>query len=100
MTVYVDDMYKRQMGRLAIGRSRTMKCSHMIASTDAELHAMAEALGLRRAWFQGDHYDISMAKRKQAITLGAHPVTMRELVTLLRYKSEHGKFPETKGSKK
>lgn len=100
MVVYVDDMYKSKMGRLKIGQARTMKCSHMIASTDEELHRMAEAIGLRRAWFQGDHYDVGIAKRKQAIALGAIPVTMKELVRLLRYKTEHGHFPEEKENTK
>lgn len=96
MVVYVDDMYKYTRGRLYVGRSRTLKCSHMIADTDAELHAMAEALGLRRAWFQGDHYDVSLAKRKEAIALGAKPVTMRELVRLLRDRVETGNSPKQK----
>jgi Protein of unknown function (DUF4031) len=58
---------------------------HMQADTLAELHAMADRLGLKRAWFQSkagkpwhDHYDLTRLKRDQAIRLGAIPVTWRE----------------------
>lgn len=72
--VYVDDMYKYPMGQF--GR---MKMSHMIADTDAELHAMAAKIGVARRWYQGDHYDISMSKRTEAVALGAKEITLREL---------------------
>lgn len=74
MTVYVDDMYLRPMGRY-----RRMKMSHMVADTEAELHAMASRIGIAPKWFQGDHYDICMTKRVAAIAAGAVPITMREL---------------------
>lgn len=48
--------------------------SHMFADTEDELHAMAEKVGLRRAWFQSHrtpHYDLCQQKRKMAIDLGA-----------------------------
>lgn len=66
MTVYVDDMYK-----YPIGQFRRMKMSHMVADTFPELHAMADAIGLSRGWFQGDHYDVSMTMRKEAVKAGA-----------------------------
>lgn len=50
MTVYVDDMYRTEMGRY--GR---MKMSHMIADTEAELHAMAARIGLARRWAPAGH---------------------------------------------
>ena len=74
MTVYVDDMYKYPMGQF--GR---MKMSHMIADTDEELHAMADRIGLARKWYQGDHYDVSLALRGKAIAAGAVAITLREL---------------------
>jgi len=67
-------MYLNPMGRF--GR---MKMSHLIANTEGELHAMARQIGIARRWYQGDHYDISISKRQQAILLGAVPVTMFEL---------------------
>lgn len=77
MSVYVDDMHKYSMGQL--GR---MKMSHMIADTDDELHAMARRLGLRRDWFQGDHYDIAISKRALAVQYGAVEVTLKQLACM------------------
>ncbi|MFN8075396.1 MAG: DUF4031 domain-containing protein [Kineosporiaceae bacterium] len=48
-----------------------------------ELHAFAGLLGVPREAFQGDHYDITAARREQAIALGAQAVTGRELITRL-----------------
>jgi hypothetical protein len=79
MSVFVDDGFAAgDWGRWSGG-------GHMQADTPHELHAMAERLGLRRAWFQSkpgrpwhDHYDLTQSKRQQAIQLGAIPVTWRE----------------------
>ena len=49
-----------------------------------ELHVLAEALGIPRRGFQGDHYDLPEEMRDAAIALGAQPVTGRELITRLR----------------
>jgi hypothetical protein len=88
MTVYVDDMYRHPMGRF-----RSMKMSHMIADSEDELHAMADRLGLKRAWFQGDHYDVSLGVRKRAIALGAIPVTLRQLGFMVMHRRRHGSLP-------
>lgn len=70
MAIFVDDM------RAPFGR---MIMCHMQADTPAELHAMADAIGVQRKWYQGNHYDISLAKRVLAVQLGAVEVTQREL---------------------
>lgn len=50
---------------------------HMTADSLDELHAMADALGLARRWFQRPpavrlpHYDVSLAFRARAVRLGA-----------------------------
>lgn len=74
MTVYVDDM------RAAYGR---MVMCHMIADTDDELHAMADAIGVARRWHQKpgtprSHYDIALSKRAIAVQLGAVEITWRQ----------------------
>lgn len=79
MTVYVDNA----RGRLQYGR-RVMVMCHMGADTPEELHAMAEAIGMKLKWFQGDHYDVSLTRRAHAVKLGAVEITVREMVTKIR----------------
>lgn len=68
MTVYVDDV-RHPFGRMVM--------CHMWADTDAELHAMAGAIGVARRWFQAPpkaswrHYDICLSKKALAIARGA-----------------------------
>lgn len=81
MTVYVDNF----------GPLVGAKGSHLLADSKDELHAFADELGLKRAWFQDPmesenpphpvsiaaemwHYDVSDAKRREAIRLGAKAV--------------------------
>lgn len=75
MPVYVDDARIRARGRV---------WSHLVADTAEELHAAAEALGLRREWAQDKgrtlHYDLPEPVRQRAIALGvAAPLSWREL---------------------
>jgi predicted kinase len=54
---------------------------HMATDGDfAELHAFAARLGLRRAWFQRDHYDLPPHGRAAAVALGAQEVSTGELL--------------------
>ncbi len=77
--VYVDKSIYR-LGRMIM--------CHMIADDLDELHAMAEKIGLRRAWFQDKpghpHYDVSKSKRTLAIQHGAVEVEPREIVRILK----------------
>lgn len=73
MTVYVDD---------AEIPFRGMKMCHMIADTEDELHKTAEEIGLKRSWYQGDHYDVSLSKKKEAVKAGAEEVSWRELINI------------------
>jgi len=82
MPVYVDN------ARNAFGR---MVMSHLIGDTEPELHAMAERIGLKRAWFQKattsaktPHYDLCQEKRLAAIREGAIEIDRRQTVALIR----------------
>jgi hypothetical protein len=82
MSVYVDD------GRYPYGR---MIMCHMLADTSAELHAMAERIGVARRWLQKggtpeEHYDVSLTMRASAVALGAVEVRQREIVNVIRAK--------------
>ena len=84
MTVYVDDMHLHPMGRF--GR---MKMCHMIADSTDELLAMADKIGVARRWIQkrgtsGEHFDIAMSKRAEAVKHGAVEITMRKLAQMCR----------------
>jgi hypothetical protein len=83
MTVYVDDA-----GIPATVGRHTSRWYHLTADTPAELHQFADALGLRRSWFQADpvgwHYDLTEGKRRQAVALGARPVGLAEMGGILR----------------
>ena len=62
---------------------------HMVSDLDMdELHAAARFIGCKREWFQGDHYDLTPRRRREAVENGAVEVTSREL--LLRMAGERG----------
>ena len=76
MSVYVDDM-RTQVGNMVL--------CHMVADTTEELLSMADWIGLERRWIQHEgtyreHFDVSLAKRKKAVKLGAKEVSVRDLV--------------------
>ena len=74
MTVYIDDA-----SIVSTAGPHTSRWSHLLADTRGELHDFADALGLRREWFQDAattwHYDLTEGKRGRAIQLGAEAVT-------------------------
>lgn len=74
MTVYVDDM-QADFGRL--------KLCHMIADSEEELHAMADRIGVARKWYQGDHYDVALSKKKLAIEAGAKAISWRDCALMM-----------------
>jgi hypothetical protein len=84
VTVYVDDMrMEAQVGNIKA------RWSHLFAGLYdpvEELHELAAAIGLRRAWFQGppkhpwpgQHYDVTDTLRRKAIKVGAVPVSWHD----------------------
>lgn len=95
MTVWVDSVR-----HYPHARTRRKHFCHMVCDGDiAELHAMADALGLKREWLHRHrtlpHYDLPPETRERAIELGARPITRKALVDLLvRARAEkHGAGP-------
>ncbi|MDM7992474.1 MAG: DUF4031 domain-containing protein [Candidatus Fermentibacter sp.] len=78
MAVYVDDIIVYPGAKPPFHRG---SC-HMTADTLDELHAAARAIGMRRSWFQdhklAPHYDLTPARRADAVRLGAVEETCRE----------------------
>ncbi|MEI7444502.1 MAG: DUF4031 domain-containing protein [Burkholderiales bacterium] len=85
MTVYVDD---------ARTPFRGWRMCHMLADTDEELQAMAEALGLQRRWQHGDHYDLNEEARERAVALGAVEIGRREAAAMRAHRRVHGHLGE------
>lgn len=94
MTVYVDNMAAPFKPKHAPGRTYIM--CHMMADTEAELHVMADKIGVARRWFQrkasGDHYDITKSKRSAAVRAGAVEITTREMAAFAWHMRTFG-FP-------
>ena len=92
MAVYVDDLVPAASyrGRGAVQARRVgarygHRWCHLFArpADRAELHAFAAALGMRREWWQGDHYDLVPPKRALALRRGALAVSRREAVKII-----------------
>ena len=66
-------------------RHRDRLWAHLVSDESlAELHEFAEAAGIPRRGFHGDHYDIPEGYYDQMVALGAVPTPSRELVRRLR----------------
>ncbi len=58
---------------------------HLVSdSSYEELHVFADAAGIPRRGFHGDHYDIPAEHRDRLVGLGALEVESRELIRRLR----------------
>lgn len=78
MAVYIDSA-RNKFGRMVM--------CHMVADTLDELHDMAKRIGMRREWFQplsSPHYDVSLSRRKVAVSHGAVEVGRKELIAIIR----------------
>jgi hypothetical protein len=69
------------------GLRHTRFC-HLLADTRAELHEMADQVGMPRRFFQDHawrwHYDLPEPLRARAVAAGAREVTMHDVGALLR----------------
>jgi predicted kinase len=84
MAIFVDELREYPGVELPF----SVWCHMTTDGSFAELHAFAARLGLRRAWFQRDHYDLPAHRRAAALALGAESVTTGEL--LLRMAGPRG----------
>lgn len=77
MTIFVDSP-KNWKGRRKV-------YSHMVTDGDLEeLHLFAYQIGVKRHWFDRDHYDLRYPDFENAIAAGAQEVTTRALILILR----------------
>ena len=90
MATYVDD---------ALTPYRRMLMCHMLADTEAELHEMADRIGIARRWYQGDHDGICQAKRALAVRFGAVEISRRQAVVVRRAIGEHTSRRNSAGPK-
>lgn len=83
--VFVDAL-RAQPSSVEIARNAGERWGHRwchLWSEDLEaLHAMAEAVGMRREWFQDragfPHYDLSPLGRERAVAAGAIEVSLKD----------------------
>lgn len=101
--IYVDDVgIPAKVWNRRTGRYVESRWYHLISDQidTTELHAFAARLGLHQSYFQEgkglnrqgrnpghDHYDVTVNKRKQAIALGAAPISAHELSTITQAKT-------------
>lgn len=82
MAVYVDDMQPCRPN----ARWRYRQACHLVADDLEELHAAAQAIGLRHEWFQNHprlpHYDLVASKRALAVKHGAREVDRKTIVSM------------------
>jgi hypothetical protein len=87
MAVYVDNAVIPWRGRL---------WAHLLATDLEELHALAAAIGLRRAWFQDarrfPHYDVDVEYRERALAAGAIAITDRRIPDDVLMKRSDGTY--------
>lgn len=76
MTVLIDEPRWQHKGRL---------WAHLVSdATYEELHDFAQAAGIPRRGFHGDHYDVPQEYFDEMVARGAVPTPSRELVRRLR----------------
>jgi len=76
MTVLIDQ---------AIWPAHNTLWGHLVSDESLdELHAFAEAAGIPRRGFDGDHYDYPAERHDELVARGAVEVGVREMVTRLQ----------------
>jgi len=86
VTAYVDALHYYPYVHPSARKYGDYWC-HLLADTEAELHAFAGRIGARRSWFQAHatpHYDLTPARRERAVRAGAIQIDSRKTVRLIR----------------
>lgn len=72
-----------------VGARHGHRWCHLSSTPDdpdfSALHAFAVLIGLKRAWFQVDHYDLTPGRRALAVRHGAVEVTRMEMSMVTLY---------------
>ena len=99
MPIYVDALFtlpSRDPEARCVGRRHNHRWCHMWTEpgNEAELHAMARAIGMRREWCQEHkptfiHYDLVPTRRAAALRRGAVEMDLREWLRARRQHAEH-----------
>jgi hypothetical protein len=72
--------------------------SHLVSDVSYdELHAFADAAGIPRRAFEGDHYDVPQERYDRLVVAGARPVASRDLLRALQRSGL--RVPKRKGEK-
>jgi hypothetical protein len=91
VAVYVDELFTMQSKNaqaFRVGTRTGHKWCHMFAwPDDAELHVLAQRIGLKPEWVDRSrdgtiHYDLTPKKRAAAIRAGAIPLSVEEAVAI------------------
>lgn len=70
-------------------RNGHMWCHLFADEADCEeLHAFAKRLGMRRDWFQDNHYDLVLSMRNKAVAFGAKQLSRAESVAVWKAQRE------------
>jgi hypothetical protein len=76
MTVLIDE---------AVWPAHGTVWAHLVSDSSLdELHSFARRAGIPERAFDHDHYDVPLERREALITLGADPVSGRELLRRLQ----------------
>ena len=76
MTVLIDE---------AVWPAHGTVWAHLVSDSSLdELHSFARRAGIPERAFDHDHYDVPLERRQALITLGADPVSGRELLRRLQ----------------
>jgi hypothetical protein len=96
-----EGMYHGKFARMAhrVGTGTGHLWCHMMSTLMGdegirELDAMARKLGMRTAWRDGDHYDLTPGRRVAAVKLGAYELQGAQYLELVKAQRSGGPLPE------